>query len=41
MAIQADIRIYGITDLSQAARACEWCASGARDGSTDRHVVHF
>ena len=25
MAIQADIRIYGITELSQAAQACEWC----------------
>ena len=29
MAIQADIRIYGITELSQAARACECCASAA------------
>jgi len=29
MAIQADIPIYGITELSQAARACEYCASGA------------
>jgi len=29
MAIQVDIQIYRIIELSQAAQVCEWCASRA------------